>query len=167
MRTLNRKSEKDNQKPFDPFLSSSKVLEIEKKIKKLKDVFRPKLMMEVSRLAEMGDFSENVEYQLAKGKLRRINAQIMILENMLQKAEVIPVPKQFKTIQIGHVVVVKVNGKEKKYQILGSSEVDLEKGIISHGSPIGKALLGCKVGDVINITPVQKQMEYEIVKIVS
>jgi len=165
MRTLNRKSENNDQKPFDPFLLLGKSLEIEKKLKQLKEVSRPKLAQEVSCLAELGDFSENVEYQLAKGKLRRINAKIMILDNQLRQAEIIETPKQFDTIQIGHEVVVEVNGKKKNYQILGSYEADPTKGIISHSSPIGRALLGHIVGDMVKIKPVDREMEYRIVEI--
>ena len=167
MRTLNRKSEKDNQKPFDPFLSSEKLLEIENRLKKLKEVSRPRVAQEVSRLAELGDFSENVEYQLAKGQLRRINAKILILENQLRQAEVIKIPKQFNTVQIGHKVVVEVNSQQKNIQILGSSEANPAKGIISHSSPMGSALLGCRVGDVIKIKPVDKEVEYKIIEIKS
>jgi len=120
---------------------------------------------EVSRLAELGDFSENVEYQLAKGQLRRINTKILILENQLKQAEVIKAPKQFGVIEIGHKVVVEVNGKQKIYQILGSSEADPDKGIISHNSPIGGVLLGHKVGDIIKIKPVDREIKYKIIKI--
>jgi len=165
MRTLNRKLESDNQKPFDPFLSSKKILEIGIKLKKLKDISRPKVAQEVGRLAEMGDFSENVEYQLAKGHLRRINTKILILENQLQQAEVIKVPKQFKTVQMGHKVVVEIGGRQKTYQILGSSEADPDKGIISYNSPIGSVLLGHKIDDVVKIKPVDRAVEYKIIKI--
>jgi transcription elongation factor GreA len=165
MRTLNRKNEKNNQKPFCPFLSSKKVKEIKDKLKKLKDVSRPKLSEEVSRLAELGDFSENVEYQLAKWKLRRINAKILILENQLKQAKVIKTPKQFNTIQIGHKVVVKVGRNKKTYKILGSSEANPIKGIISYSSPIGHALLKHKINDLVKIKPVDKEIEYTILEI--
>ena len=165
MRTLNRKSENNNQKSFCPFLSSAKLLEIKNRLKKLKDVSRPKLVQEVSRLAELGDFSENVEYQLAKGKLRWINAKILFLENQLKQAEIIKIPTQFIIIQIGHKIIVEVNGDKKLYQILGSSEADPAKGIISYNSPIGCALIGCKIGDVIKIKPVNREMEYKIIEI--
>lgn len=165
MRTLNRKSENEDKKPFDPCLSPAKILEIEKKLEKLKDIIRPRLSQEVSRLAELGDFSENVEYQLAKGKLRWTNTKILDLENQLKQAEVIKTPKQFDTIQIGHTVVVEVNGKQKTYQILGSSETDPAKGVISHNSPVGAVLLGNKVGDTIKMKSVDREVNYKIIKI--
>ncbi len=165
MRTLNRKSEKNNQKPFDPFLSREKFNELEKKLKKLKDFSRPKAVEEVKRLAELGDFSENVEYQLAKGRLRGISQSIIILENQLKQAVIIALPKQFKTVQIGHIVTIEINHKQKIYQILGSSETDPIKGIVSRNSPIGSALLGRQVGDIIKIKPMDKEVEYKIIKI--
>lgn len=165
MRTLNRKSEKYGQKQFDPFLSSTKLLEIENRLKKLKEISRPKAVQEVGRLAELGDFSENVEYQLAKGRLRRINTEILVLENQLRQAEIVKMPKQFVTIQIGHKVVVEVDGQQKEYQILGSSETEPTRGVISYSSPIGCALLGHKVGDIIKIKLASKKIEYKIIKI--
>lgn len=165
MRTLDRKSEKNRQRPFDPLLSPEKFSEMEKTLERLKEINRPKAAREVGRLSELGDFSENVEYQLAKGKLRRINAKILILENQLKRAEVIAWPKQFEKIELGHKITVKVNGKEKIYRILGSAEADPLKGVISHGSPIGQALLGRKVGETIKIKPADREMEYKIIKI--
>ncbi|PIT87147.1 MAG: hypothetical protein COU31_04260 [Candidatus Magasanikbacteria bacterium CG10_big_fil_rev_8_21_14_0_10_40_10] len=165
MRTLNRKSEKNNQKPFDPFLSFAKARAIQNQLKKLIEISRPKLAQEVNRLSELGDFSENVEYQLAKGKLRRINTEILILENQLKQARIITAPEQFETVQIGHKVTVEVNGRQKTYQILGSAQADPAQGIISHGSPIGSALLGRKVGDVVEIKPVNKIISYKIISL--
>ncbi len=158
-----RKPGKYSQMKSDPLLTEGKILELTNKLDRLKNVSRPRGAEEVKRLAELGDFSENVEYQLAKGKLRGINDNITKIENQLKNAVIIPHQKQTNTVEIGSTVTVENNGVEKSYQILGSVETDPQKGIISYNSPIGSALLGCKVGDIIKIGP--KEVAYKIIRI--
>jgi len=66
---------------------------------------------------------------------------------------------------LGSIVLVKVNGKEKKYEILGSSESDPDKGVISHTSPIGQILMGKIVGDKVVFKLNDREVEYEILEI--
>ena len=161
MRTLDRKSEKKSQLPSDPMITGAKFTELKEKLEYLKTKARPQTAIEVARLAEMGDFSENYAYQAAKGRLRGINNNILKLEHQLNRAEIIA-PKNDDRVQVGHVVTVEVNGKEKTFQILGSSETDPTKGIISQNSPIGSALLGKKIGDTVKIQLANKEAEYTI-----
>ena len=160
-----RKPGKYSLLPKDPVMTKAKLFELQKKLEKLKSI-QPAAAKEVTRLAELGDFSENVEYQLAKGRLRGINQGILDLEKQINSADIITAPKQNKRIEVGHTIVVEVNGKEKQFQILGSSESKPEFGIISQNSPIGSALLGHEVGDSIEILVGNKKIQYTIVKIV-
>lgn len=130
-------------------MTQDKLEALEKELANLKKK-RPTLAREVARLAELGDFSENVEYQLAKRRLRGVNSALLKIDYQINHAEIIT-PIQNKNIEVGHTVLVNMDGKEKQYQILGSSETDPTKGIISHNSPIGSALLEHKVGDVVEI----------------
>lgn len=164
MRTLDRKPKKLNQAATDPLITEAKFTELKNKLTKLQHV-RPHAAAEVARLAELGDFSENVEYQLAKGRLRGINNNILKLEHELNRAVIITPKKQINIIQIGHTVTVGTGGTQKTYQILGSSETNPEKGIISHNSPIGDALIGKKVGETVKIKLANKEVEYEIIKV--
>lgn len=159
-----RKPGKFSQIKSDPLMTQAKFDELEAKLRKLKKV-RPHAAQEVARLAELGDFSENVEYQLAKGRLRGINSGILKLERQLNDAEIIASNKKTDTVQVGHTVTIECNGKQKAYQILGSSETKPEKGIISHNSPIGSALIGKKVGGVVKVKVGEKEVEYKIIKI--
>lgn len=164
MRTLNRKSEKNNQNKTDPFLTEKKYHELKKMLEKLYKT-RPKAAAEVSTLAEMGDFSENVEYQLAKARLRGINNRILTLEQQLNHAVIISPEQKNDAIQIGHHVWMEYEGKTTDYLILGSAESKPEKGIISHLSPLGSKLIGHRVGDIVTLQLANKEVEYKILKI--
>ncbi|MBP7992716.1 MAG: GreA/GreB family elongation factor [Candidatus Magasanikbacteria bacterium] len=164
MRTLNRKSEKTSQLPSDPMITGAKFTELKEKLDYLKTKARPQTAVEVARLAEMGDFSENYAYQAAKGRLRGINNNILKLEHQLNRAEIIA-PKNDDRVQVGHTVVIECDGKEKTYQILGSSETDPTRGIISQNSPIGSALLNKKIGETVKIQLANKEVEYKIISI--
>ncbi|OIO19465.1 MAG: hypothetical protein AUJ37_02710 [Candidatus Magasanikbacteria bacterium CG1_02_41_34] len=125
---------------------------------------RPYAASEVARLAELGDFSENVEYQLAKGRLRGINNAILKIERQLADADIIAPPNSDE-VHVGSTVTIEASGKKKKYTILGSSETNPSKGIISYTSPIGAVLLGSKKGDIINITVQGNAVAYKILDI--
>lgn len=158
-----RKPTKFSVMQLDPIMSQAKFDELTKKLEKLK-AQRPQAAAEVSRLAELGDFSENVEYQLAKGRLRAINNKIMIIETHLNQAQVIE-KNTSEIVSIGSIVTVEVDGKEKTYEILGSSETNPTKGVISHTSPIGAALIGHKIKDVIQLKISGKDKTIKIKKI--
>lgn len=149
----------------DPMLTVEKIKELEAKLERLKNYSRPKGAEEVKRLAEFGDFSENVEYQLAKGKLRGINNAITTIENQLKNATIIEPNSQHEVVQIGHQVTIENNGKEKTYLILGSTETDPQKGVISHVSPLGSALIGKKIGESVELKITNKDVCYKITKI--
>lgn len=164
MQTPYRKPGKYALQAQDPFLSAEKLKKLQDKLERLLEKRYP-LAAEVSRLAELGDFSENVEYQLAKGKLRGINDAIMKLENQIKNAVIIKPKNNTDFVGLGHKVTVLVDGKEKIYQILGSAETDPKKGIISQNSPLGIALLGKKKEDIVSVNLKDKIVDYKIVKI--
>lgn len=160
-----RKPGKFSQTKLDPFLTKDKFSELKNKLEKLINHSRPRAAEEVKRLAELGDFSENVEYQLAKGRLRGINEKILILENQLRQAVIINPRANINTVQIGNKVAISDGVKEKIYQILGSLETNPQKGVISHSSQLGAALIGKKVGEKIKMKLKDKEVEYKIIKI--
>lgn len=158
-----RKPGKYANESLDPLLTQEKFDELTKQLERLIKS-RKTVAKEVARLAEFGDFSENVEYQLAKGRLRGINNRILVLEHQLNQAQIIS-PEKANTVQIGNTVTIHDGDKQKTYQILGSTEADPTKGIISYTSPIGSALLGKKLGDTATIELPGKTMDYTIVNI--
>lgn len=144
-------------------MTQEKYDELEHELKSLYKRRQP-ATLEVSRLAELGDFSENVEYQLAKGRLRGINSRILVLEEQLKRAEIITL-SQTDTVQVGSTVTILLDGEEKTFTILGSSETNPSQGIISHTSPIGAALLGKKAHDTGSIVIRDSEKKFSILSI--
>ena len=110
---------------------------------------------------EQGDLTENAEYQAAKQAQERSEDRIVELDHILKNMSVIKKPKADGKVSPGSVVKLKsqVTGKEKEFIIVGTVEADPLKGKISDESPIGKALLGKKQGEVVEIvTPADTNM---------
>ncbi|MFA5076673.1 MAG: GreA/GreB family elongation factor [Patescibacteria group bacterium] len=159
-----RKPGKYTHTQSDPHLTETKFSELKNTLEKLKKSQRGAIE-EVKRLAAHGDFSENHAYQMAKGRLRGINQRIAEIENDLNQAIIIKPTKNTNTVQLGNRVTVQTSNKTQTFQILGSAETDPRAGIISHNSPIGAALIGRRVGDIIIIKLTNKTIEYTITKI--
>ncbi|MGI6153862.1 MAG: transcription elongation factor GreA, partial [Christensenellaceae bacterium] len=101
-----------------------------------------------------GDLSENAEYDEAKNEQARIEGEIVSLEKMLKSAVVVDEDEvDLKKVNVGTVVKLldKEFDEEVEYQIVGSAEADLSKNRISNESPVGKALIGKKVGNVVKV----------------
>lgn len=162
MRVPTRRADKIPKESFDPNITQNKYDQLKRKLEDLLHTQRPKLSLEVQRLAEMGDFSENAAYQTAKWKLRGVNRRIDDIESSLKYANII-YRNTDGTVSIGSTVFIENLGQIKTYKILGSTETDPAKGIISHNSPLGQALLDHAVGDIIKIPSSLK--EYKIISI--
>ena len=160
-----RKPGKYSHLKKDPHMTAGKFGELKEKLEKLKTVSRPPAALEVKRLGEMGDFSENAAYQMAKGRLRGINQRIDELEDQISHASIITPVKNTKTVQLGSTVTIEIDGKQKTYLILGSSESDPEKGIISDSSPLGMALIGRKSGDSVSFKQADRLVAVKVAKI--
>lgn len=164
MQTPKRKSGLYAHLKPDPNLTADKFNELKARLAKLKKI-HPLAAMEVKRLAEMGDFSDNAAYSIAKGRLRGINQRILDLEDHLKRAVIIGPAKQTGVVGLGNLVTLETAGRQKTYQILGSSETDPQAGIISHNSALGSALMGSRVGDRVKIKTAKSEIEYTINKI--
>lgn len=113
---------------------------------------------------EFGDLSENAEYSSARQEQEQNEARIAEIENILMNAEVISKPRGGKVV-LGSVVKLKSGSKLKQFQVVGTVEADPLNGKISDESPIGKALLGKKEGEKVEIkTPAESAM-YTIAEI--
>jgi transcription elongation factor GreB len=128
---------------------------------------RPRIVQEVSDAAALGDRSENAEYVYGKKKLREIDRRIGYLTKLLEALEVVdPKRKRSNVVEFGATVVAAdEEGNERTYQIVGEDEVDAKVGQISMASPIGRSLLGKKVGDVVLVVRPAGELELSIVSI--
>ena|SRR3989338_1991164 len=166
MRVPTRRSERLKiQKNDDPYLTPAAITRIRRDLDHLENEERPAAIAEVRRTAEMGDFSENAAYQIAKGNLRRINGRILSNQEQLKQAVAIMSEDDAGKIHIGSTVVLEAGDKRIIYQILGSRETNPAKGRISYSSPIGQALMGHVVGDTITVKGPSKQQTYTIVRV--
>ncbi len=164
MQTPKRKQGKYSHLKADPNLTQAKYQALKKLLLKLRSD-QKKASKEVARLAEFGDFSENHAYQMEKGRLRGINQRIIETEDLVGRATIIKPDKKRNVVQLGSVVTVVVDGGAHRYHILGSSETSPEKGVISHHSPLGSALLGHVVGDILSVESIDSVKTYTILKI--
>lgn len=164
MQVPRRKAGKLPNPTIDHQITERKYQELKDSLRKLK-LTRPKLATEVKRSAEFGDFSENAEYQLAKGKLRGLNQRIDELEYQINHAEIIKPVKGGAGAQVGNFVTIEAAGQTRRFQILGSAETNPKTGVISRHSPLGSVLLGHKVGDIVKTQMTNKSVDYRIIKI--
>lgn len=114
---------------------------------------------------EFGDLSENAEYSSARQEQERVEARIAEIETILQNAKIITVPKTDSKVQLGSKVKLTGNGKTKEFQVVGTVEADPLNGKISDESPIGKALIGKKEGDDVEIVTPAETLVYQIADI--
>lgn len=113
---------------------------------------------------ELGDLSENAEYQSARADQEKSETRVSEIENILANVEVIKKPTGGK-VQIGSTVKLSADGITKEFQVVGTVEADPLNGKISDESPIGIALLGKKEGDSVEITTPSDSTTYKIVSI--
>ena len=128
---------------------------------------RPKIVKVVTWAASLGDRSENADYIYGKKRLREIDKRLRFLGKRIDNAYIVD-PKKNKSnvIQFGATVkVIDEEGIEKDYIIIGVDEINVDKGLISWKSPIGKSLLGKEVGDLCQVNVPKGAKELEIVGI--
>jgi transcription elongation factor GreA len=135
---------------------------------RLKKVERPKVIEAIAEARSHGDLSENAEYDAAKDRQGFIESRINEIENKLADARIIETAgRTSETVVFGATVqLIELEAKQKKqYTLVGQDEADLKDGKISVQSPVGKALIGKRVGDQVAVTTPVKIVEYEVIEI--
>ena len=140
----------------------------EDELQELKVTRRKEVAQKIKEARELGDLSENAEYDAAKDEQRDIEARIEELEKILKNAEVV-VEDEVDSSKINVGCSVKLLDvefdEEIEYKIVGSSEADSLKGKISNESPVGKALIGHKKGETITVETQMGECQYKILEI--
>ena len=149
-------------------LTKQGFLALEEELKNLNGVERPNIIAAIAEARSHGDLSENAEYSAAKEKQSFIEGRIQDLEAVLSRAQVIDVSgTKSDVIRFGATVLVadEDTDDEKRYQIVGDYEADIEKNKISLSSPLAKALIGKEVGDTAEYVAPGGKKSFEILEI--
>ena len=128
----------------------------------LKKTGLPDAINRLQKARSMGDLKENSEYSAAKENLAFVENRVFELEQMIQQAEVIDESSNHALISLGMPFTIVVNDEEKQITIVGEYEADPLNGKYSVTSPIGKALLGKKAGDMIEVEIPAGKIVYQI-----
>ena len=126
---------------------------------------RPAVLERLAKARAMGDLRENSEYTAAKEEQAFIEGRIRELEELIKQVEVIAVTTSTNTIQIGNSVVVKTKTGEDTFHIVGDFEADPMNKKLSQNSPIGKALIGKKVGETVEVDVPAGKMIFTVIEI--
>lgn len=140
----------------------------EDELNELKVVKRQEVAQKIKEAREQGDLSENAEYDAAKDEQRDIEARIEELEKILKNAEVIDEEEvDINVISVGcKIKILDIEfDEEVVYKIVGSTEADSINGKISNESPVGKALIGKKVGEIVEVETQVGVVKYEVLGI--
>jgi len=150
------------------YLSQQGYDDLKKELHQLKSVERPKIISQIAEARDKGDLSENAEYDAAKEAQGLLEARIAKLEIDVSYARVLDESEMdISTVHLLTKVTIKniINSMEMTYTIVSESEANLASKKISASSPIGKGLLGNKVGDIVDIKVPNGIMNFEIIEI--
>lgn len=147
-------------------LTANGYLEVENELNKLREEDRPRIIQAIKEARAQGDLSENADYDAARNEQAQVEARIKELEYMIEHAIIIEdAPKD--VVGLGSTVEIEYveDGDTDEYKIVGSMEADPFENKISDESPIGAALFGKKVGDIVKVPSPNGDYDVKIVKI--
>lgn len=146
------------------YLSKEGLEKIKKELEYLKTVKREEITARLKQAISFGDLKENAAYDEAREAQGFVEGKIMELENILNNSEVVE-KKTNGLVEIGSTVTISNGKEEDKYTIVSPPEADPFKGNISSESPLGKSLLGLKVGDSASINTPDGKVGYKILNV--
>jgi len=138
--------------------------ELEKELQTIKEA-RGEIIERIKTARELGDLSENAEYSAARLEQSRAETRVEEIEHILKNAEIMAAPKDKNIVELGNTVVLKGPNGDKEFMVVSSVEADPMNGKVSKESPIGKSLMGKKVGEEVEIITPAKTTKYTIKKV--
>lgn len=138
--------------------------ELKREYDELLKTKRPAAVKRLAEARDQGDLSENSEYTAAKDELAFMDGRIAELEDIIHGAKVVESHSKA-LVDVGCKVTVDIKGKKEEFNLVGEFEVDLKEKKISHESPLGKALMGKRVGDQVEVEAPVGKIVYKIVQI--
>ncbi len=147
------------------YISQDKLEQFKKELGELKTVKRWEVIEKIEKAKEMGDLSENAEYAIAKDEQAFIEGRILELEDLINNAIITDGLEKTDSINVGSKIKVKFDNEERTFEIVGITESDPVHGKISNESPLGKALLGKRKNDQVEVeTPAGKKI-YTVIEV--
>lgn len=137
-------------------------------LKRLKNVERPAVIKAIAEAREHGDLSENAEYQAARERQSFIEGRMLELQDKLARAEIIDISQQSgTTVKFGARVklVDEETDEEMVYQVVGSEEAEIQRGLLSISAPLGRALIGREAGDSVEVPTPRGTRYFEILEV--
>lgn len=147
------------------YITKSGLEKLKEELESLKKTKMPTVIERIATARELGDLSENAEYQDAKDEQGFIAGRMAEIENLINKSEIIREGGKSETVNIGSTVKAICNGQEFTYTIVGFNEANPSGGLISNESPIGQAFLGAKIGDKVKVEIPSGEMDCEVLAI--
>ncbi len=149
------------------YLTSEGAAKLRAELEELKGPKREEMAKRLRSAIQMGDLSENADYHKAKEDQGFMEGRIQELEYLLKNAIIVDVDEVSKdTVQVGSCVTVQEgDGPEEQFFVVGAKEADPRSGKISNESPIGKALMGCRVGAMVTASTPGGEIKLKILKI--
>jgi len=155
-----------NMKDEKIFLTSEGLEKIKSELENLKEKRRPTVVERLALARSQGDLSENTEYAAAREELAFVDGRIEELEDIVSKASVIQkTGDSYSNVGLGSKVTVKIDGTETVYEIVGEWEANPAKKKVSHSSPLGKALIGKKIGEEVEFEAPAGKILLKIIRI--
>lgn len=137
---------------------------IKKELADLK-IRRKAIIDRIQTAKEFGDLSENAEYDDARNEQSFVEGRIQELDEMIKQAKVVARQAGGATVALGSKVKVEVEGEKETYELVGVNESDPLSGKVSIESPIGKALMGAKKGETVEVSAPGGKLEYKVLEI--
>lgn len=147
------------------YITKEGLEKLKKELEYLKNERMPEIVERIARAKELGDLSENAEYQDAKDDQGFTAGRIAEIESLVRRSEVITKNQSKEVVTVGCSLRARCADKEYAYTIVGSNEADPGRGLISNESPIGRAFLGGRIGDRVTVMIPKGEMECEILEI--
>ena len=150
-------------------ITSQGIENLKKELEELKNFKRPKIVEAIAEARAHGDLKENAEYHAAKEEQAKIEDRVIVINDLIARANVIDVTKLEKKDNVifgSTVSLIDLENKQKKtYKIVGKDEADIKKNYIYFRSPIGKALIGKSKKDLVTVTTPSGERNFEIIEV--
>jgi len=149
-----------------PYLTAAGAIRLKSELEQLKGAARTEIAQRLRAAIQMGDLSENADYHKAKEDQAFLEGRILELEYLLKNAIIIEENNGSDVVDVGVTVTIQEGEEDPEtYYLVGAKEADPRNGRISNESPIGRSLLGHKVGDVVTVAAPAGEISLKIIRI--